>query len=215
MSEKVKLGRIRYIIALILLVLIAIFTVAYRFLPEETQNNQQTQYSANIPLQIGEWKGIRYPPPEKVCEDLKTNDIFIGKYVNDYGQTVSLSIAFLSRQFPIHNPERCFIGTGWKEADKVTEEIELPNNKQVNMTRVVFEKDGRKFMAMYAFKIGDRTVSSYIYYEILRSVGLRSRKNILFYLSTDSVDNISQVTISMKRFAQKVFSVLPEEISFL
>lgn len=206
-----RTGRKRYNTILTCLILLAVIMVGYRFIFAGPAEQMPTKYSNKIPLEIGDWEGVKYSPSKQTCNELKTDDIFDGKYVDGSGRVISLSMAFLSKEMAIHDPERCFVGSGWKEIDKRTESVKLPgSDNEFNMTRVVFEKNRKKRMAMYAYRIGNKLVSNYVYYEVARSLGLRSELNAMVYISAGVVGDMDKTVASMKEFAQELLSVAPE-----
>lgn len=118
----------------------------------------------NIPINIGEWKGVDYDLDQNIYDILETRSIIHRSYGNRL-KNIFLSIVYYNEtKVDFHAPEGCLAGKGI-EISKSEHEITLNHeNKKIklNLVQLIRRNQQSDELIYYFYKSGNFLGSSYI-----------------------------------------------------
>jgi exosortase D (VPLPA-CTERM-specific) len=136
-------------------------------LADRTESIPQRANFSAMPLTIGTWKGREGTFDQEVIDALKVTDYFLADYVDSRsGASVNLYIAYYNSQrkgASVHSPKTCMPGGGWELAQHTQHELNdvLTSPKtELNVNRVVIQKDKAKNLVYYWFQQRGRIVTN-------------------------------------------------------
>ena len=107
-----------------------------------------------LPMQYGDWQGVRQEPDERAEEEFKASNCekcWSVTFTNQDGQTVNCYVVCgLARHVTIHTPDWCYVGAGYQlmddpqryQAKQVTEATDVNNQPTVpEFLTAVFRKE--------------------------------------------------------------------------
>jgi len=213
-------GTFRYVIALLSLVLTFGFArfYTYKFQHDIPHNNSLR----NFPRQIKEWKG----GPDNDFGDMVINALKVDEYINrDYikdNRVISLYIGYYHTHknfVEIHTPENCQENAGWNVLNKKIKTIEIKNisgTNKVQFVEATYEKNGRKHLMLYFYKLIDETTTSFFKYKymVVRNSIFRNRTDAAFIriILPVNVKNTAESIMLGEQFLRDVTPVLFHEL---
>ena len=198
----------RYIIAVILLSIIAVVT----FGAYSTRDNSGVLYAQDVPMIVGDWYGRDIPMDERTYEVLETKDAFMREYVNPSGGKVLLAVVCAANNRKVtHPPEVCFAGGGWSRTSKDIQTVRA-GSKTVKANRLILQKDTETQVALYLYKAGEKLTPNYYLQQfniILNGMLHKNVSSALMRISSHSAgDDVEDATERVKRFARQVIPIL-------
>lgn len=117
---------------------------------------------AQIPLNLGEWRGEHLEVEDRTVEILETDDVALMAYHKpDAQQPVWLAhVAGLGQRAAFHPPELCYIGSHFEVVERGPIEV-AGNDETVSVMRLLLNKEGENFLAWYWFTAEDRMTVNY------------------------------------------------------
>ncbi len=174
-----------------------------------------------FPMRIGDWKGIPEKFDPAVYDVLGVDDSVLANYSSNKRGSVNLYIGFYQSQKEgdlIHSPKNCLPGAGWNITKTAIETIDVSNEKakrQINVIRLILEKDSQKQVVLYWFHARGKILSS----EYMQKIWLvidsitKNRTDEAFVRLISPVVNDETETIDlMKEFTKEIFPYLTEYI---
>ncbi len=177
---------------------------------------------AELPLQIGEWKGANNTLEQIVLDSLKLDDYLLADYVNASGEPVSFYVAYYADQqagSAAHSPRACIPGGGWLIKEHAV--VELPSisfkDRPLEVNRMVIKKGDYTQLVYYWFQQRGRDITNewmvkwYMFLDALtknRTDGALVRLTALVGPG-QSVDDADQ---RLQMFAKEVVPLLDEYV---
>jgi len=99
---------------------------------------------SELPLVIGEWKGVDVPVDPQVLKVAKNDDYVSRRYVDETkGEFVDLYIAYTARPANMlgHRPSVCYPAQGWIAADPEKVALTLSNSRRMDCLIHHFHRD--------------------------------------------------------------------------
>ena len=124
---------------------------------------------ANLPMQLGEWRGIVQPPLEKdILDILQVDDYLVRGYLAPNTSGVGLYIGYYASQRQgetMHSPLNCLPGAGWQPVSKSTLTVSVPASPAappapITVNRYMIEKGVDKQLVLYWYQSHGRVVAS-------------------------------------------------------
>ena len=142
----------------VLILILAATAVVTR--PAESRP-QDTPPIAQLPLGLGEWKGVDDDSlDDATAAELGADTYLTRTYSAGSGPDVGLYVAYYGAQRPgvsIHSPLHCLPGTGWEPVDVATVPVAGGTVRQVTM-----QKNLERVVVLYWYQLHGRTVASEI-----------------------------------------------------
>ena len=130
---------------------------------------------AEVPLNVGDWKGTDYPVDEATASVLQATETLVRDYTNPAGDYVGIYIGYFHDQkygSQIHSPRHCLPGGGWVVA---------------SLEQVPFNYSGRQIMVNRMTITKKNLVSQMFYWFHTRSGDLTSEYSLKFDLVKNSL----------------------------
>lgn len=172
---------------------------------------------AQIPLELGEWKGVSSAMDEEIVQAVGVEDYLMREYRNRFGRSISIYVGYYEQQKEgdqIHSPKHCLPGAGWRPLESTVVSLETPgiNNGNTKTNRYVVGKGTQKQMALYWYQSRGRNITNEYFakvYLVLDSIFRKRNDGALVRFMTLAPENESMddTQNSMEDFA-RVF--LPE-----
>ncbi|MEK6567866.1 MAG: exosortase C-terminal domain/associated protein EpsI [Candidatus Omnitrophota bacterium] len=119
----------------------------------------------DIPMELGEWKGMDLPITKRVYKILETEDVLMREYINTKGEKVSLAIVYSgASRAAFHPPEICYLGDGRELLAKNQEIVETRGpveNQNLRTNKLLMKDRHGQEIAWYWFTAGDKVTENY------------------------------------------------------
>jgi EpsI family protein len=150
-----------FIVILILLAGVALFSVVLYFRHPSDSGSKKI---ADLPMQIGEWKGEDIAIEKRTYDILETKNVVMRKYVNSIGEIVYLFIVVSETNRRVaHPPEICYTGSGAEIIEKSQLQFSVPALKEpFTVNSFISREKGLDSLVFYWFKAGDKFTPSYL-----------------------------------------------------
>lgn len=141
----------------ILLVSILVAVAIIANMPVKFDPSKEAQM-AQIPKEIGEWKGTDVPLSEHDYQILETKNLVMREYKNDTGDLVYLYIIYSAdNRRALHPPEVCYSGGG----GTIVQKSVIPLTDDFKVNKFLVERKGVKHLVVYWFR--STTLNTYSY----------------------------------------------------
>ncbi len=156
--------KFRYLIAILLLAVTASIVYGLQY---DSSQDEETGLAdlQNIPMQIGKWKGKKFPLEEMVYEILETKAIIHRAFTDDSGGDVFLSVVhYHDTKVDFHAPEACIGGNGLKtkKKNKMIKFFPGDQEEKIEVAELITTRDTGQTLTYYFFKAGQFVGSNYI-----------------------------------------------------
>ena len=123
---------------------------------------------AQLPLQIGEWRGRDYPEFEAKVLDVLGVDDHIHRLYGRWKTGASLYIGYYDSQRTgdtIHSPMKCLPGTGWQPLSVGRTQVEVSDastdgKRVLDVNRYVVQKDSDRYVVLFWYQSHGRVIAS-------------------------------------------------------
>ncbi|NGZ96493.1 MAG: VPLPA-CTERM-specific exosortase XrtD [Nitrospira sp. WS110] len=137
------------------------FTVLSSALADREEIPPARMTFVDFPMQIGSWRGERFPLEKQYIDALRFDDYVLADYRSAPGHLVNFYSAYYGSQRKgqsAHSPKSCLPGGGWEIASLTHKELpSSPQMKQpVMVNRAVIRKGDQTQVVLYWFKQRDR-----------------------------------------------------------
>jgi exosortase D (VPLPA-CTERM-specific) len=110
---------------------------------------------SQVPMQVGEWKGIREDMDKGYRDALQFSDYIIANYADKQRKPVNLYVAYYQDQQKgesIHSPETCLPMGGWTYIEEGEAAVSLADGKSsLSVNRALMEKTGARELVYFWF----------------------------------------------------------------
>jgi EpsI family protein len=122
---------------------------------------------ANLPMQIGEWRGREAVVDERVVSVLAVDDYLSREYLSS-ARSIGLYVGFYQSQRQgntIHSPMNCLPGSGWNPVERtyITVPVALSGSapsRGIQINRIIIEKGLDRDVVLYWYQAHGRVVAS-------------------------------------------------------
>jgi EpsI family protein len=128
----------------------------------------------DLPLQLAGFRGRVLPPDQSVFAYLGADEMIDRIYVNpEETNTVQLSIVYSRGWRALHSPRDCYKNQGWALIEDDACEIALGDGggDSVHAKRLVMDKPGLRFVAVYTFATDRATTGSWFLHSARMALG--------------------------------------------
>lgn len=159
------MGKRTFIIVLIILVIVAIFSII-AYLPAQFDATTSVRIS-DFPKVIDEWKGEDIPLDKRTYDLLETDNLIMRDYTNPQGDVVNLYIIYSQTNRKVsHPPEICLQGEGAVVVEKSVARI----SPALSAAKLILEKKDFQEAAFYWYKAGPAFTSEYLRQQVKASI---------------------------------------------
>lgn len=200
----------RFYIILTLIILTGIYT---KFLIYEEVITDQKPLK-EFPQKIGQWKYLNdYKFKDEIIQILKVDDYLQRDFINN-GKIVSLYIGYYKthRKFAeIHTPENCQAGGGWVILNEKKRQLNI-NGEKIYLIEALYEKDQRKEIFYYWYKVGNNYITNFFKYKIfiIKNSLLNHKSNAAFFRISVHVsnNNLKEARETGESFLKEIIPIL-------
>jgi EpsI family protein len=157
---------------------------------------------AAVPLNLGGWQGRAEELDALSKKILKPDAYLVREYVKGEEAALNLTVLFGQSKSNFHSPALCLTGEGWSIVEKSKVQVPLEGSRgQVNMTRLLLQKDQYKMLVFYTFLSPGRSDADWLVFQsrfLLARLQGRQPRGALVRL-------ISPVFTTEKATEEKVF----------
>jgi EpsI family protein len=211
-------ARIRFIVALVLLVGTALFLEA---------RNRGEVFPPRMPLssfphQLGNWNGTDVEIGKEILDVLGPGDFLLRVYRDDENRQPStdLFIAYFPSQRTgdtIHSPKNCLPGAGWTPIDSARIALNVNGHPPFPVNRYVIAKGPDRLLVLYWYWAHDRAVASEYWakvYLVTDSIRMNRSDGALVRLNTRMLpgESVDAAMARLTPFAGQVVPLLNEYI---
>ncbi len=151
---------LRFLCAAALLVSVGLFLHA-RSGPEHLPPRKEI---AELPKQIGDWKGQDVDIPANFLDTLGPGDFLSRVYYNLRGRPpIDLFLAYFPSQRTgdtIHSPKNCIPGAGWTPLEATRMALARPGGSGITVNRYIIGKGLDRLVVLYWYQAHGRAVAS-------------------------------------------------------
>jgi EpsI family protein len=105
-----------------------------------------------VPFDLEGWHGHAEELDPLSLRALKPDAYLMREYVKDSELALNLTVLFAKGKSDFHAPELHLTGEGWSIISRSKVKVPLPgSHRQVNMTRLVLQKDRSRMLMFYSF----------------------------------------------------------------
>jgi EpsI family protein len=134
----------------------------------------------DLPLQLAGFRGRVLPPDQSVFAYLGADEMIDRIYVNpEETNTVQLSMVYSRGWRALHSPRDCYKNQGWALIQDDPCEIALGDGDAIHGKRLVMDKPGLRFVAVYTFVTGRATTGSWFLHSARMALGARGKGGAL------------------------------------
>jgi EpsI family protein len=174
-----------------------------------------------FPYRVGDdWIGKGLRGSDYLAGALGADEYFLRNYHDDLGNDVELYFAYFeyiaAKKGP-HAPQLCWIGSGWVFKDMGDDIIILRSDKMpvVSVKKIIAEKEGKKVLLLYCYKLNDRYFTDFGTYRISVVVDtILKKRNCAFTLQlTTNINDgdYDKKESMMKDFLSKTLTILEND----
>ena len=125
----------------------------------------QLHLARDIPLQLGEWRGIEHELDQRTLEILGTDDVLSRTYVTDREGEIPVTFLVIFARHTrraTHPPEICLHGEGYSVDNMRTVDIDLgPGRERFPVRELIISRSGQRRLVYYFFKHAERYSANY------------------------------------------------------
>ena len=196
------------------LTLAALLTGAYSYKPKVPQMGDIAE---QIPLTIGDWRGVSHEVSEGTKKILKTEDIIMRTYRNqETDESVGLAVIFaMSKRKVAHPPEQCYAADGYEIEQIEEDSFTTKEGQTVKARHLLIVRKGNDQVVLYWYRAGKLNTPSLVrmsLHVILSNLLMRPQTRVGLIRLATSIADTDAATIAaarerLKRFAREI---LPE-----
>lgn len=207
--------RKRLWLSVIILLIVSIIVFPYNYM---VKHHSKAQYVQNIPLNIGNWKGIEIPLDKLTLEILGTDDVAIRRYSHDLMEVPPVDLAIVFSQEDrgaVHPPEVCYTGGGW---DVQVERYVTLNfaGTVIKAVELIIKMDETQQLVIYWYKSGNKYTGNYYLQQlnvVVNQLLHKKSSSVLIRLSIPLPDkDVDKGLSRLCDFGETLFPYLEEYI---
>ncbi len=123
---------------------------------------------AELPVQIGEWKGSPYETSEELVGRLHALALVDREYKKANAEPVMLHAVWTDDYMVMHLPEQCYTLNGWRIDRSEDLKIPVAEGVEFNARLFTFERQGHVIKVLHWYQLGERTFFSNVAFRLAR-----------------------------------------------
>ncbi len=174
----------------------------------------QHQPLAQIPANVGEWKGSDVALAKEILQATSVTDYANRLYLAQGQPPIQLYVGYYSSQQTgdtIHSPKNCLPGSGWDPVRSGFVNVPISGRPDIVVNEYLVQRDTQKQLVFYWYQGRGRVVASEYagkFWMIADAVSRNRTDGALVRLVTPITGDESAARARLIQFAQEIFSSL-------